>query len=100
MMTRQEEQEVPGKKPEPMTDNQVKAILDAHIHNSMGYIGGELSEQRGLAMDYYLGEPFGNEVEGRSKVVSTDVADTIEWILPSMMRTFTATDDAVRFDPQ
>jgi hypothetical protein len=88
------------KKLKPMTESQVKAILDAHIRNSMGYIGGELSDQRSRAMDYYLSEPFGDEAEGRSKVVSSDVMDTIEWIMPSMMRTFTATDDAVRFDAQ
>jgi hypothetical protein len=82
-----------------MTDDDLKATLDAHIQNSMGYISGDLSDQRMKAMEYYLGEPFGNEVDGRSKVVSTDVADTIEWILPSLMRTFTATDEAVRFDP-
>jgi hypothetical protein len=87
------------KKINPMSEDQVKAILDAHIHDSMGYIGGELTKQRGMAMDYYLGEPFGNEIDGRSKVVSTDVADTIEWIMPSLMRTFTACDDAVIFDP-
>lgn len=89
-----------SKKSKRMTDTEVKAILEAHIHNSMGYTSGELSDQRGKAMDYYLGEKFGNEVEGRSEVVSTDVSDVIEWIMPAMMRTFTASDDAVRFDPQ
>jgi len=62
-----------------MTESELKAILSAEIADSIGHIGGELSEQRRKALDYYLGQPFGNEMEGRSKVVSTDVADTIEW---------------------
>jgi hypothetical protein len=82
-----------------MGDDELKAILDSEINNSMGYIGGDLTEQRRKAMDYYLGEPFGNEVEGRSKVVSTDVSDVIEWIMPTLMKTFCATDEVVRFDP-
>ena len=40
--------------------------------------------------------PLGNEQEGRSQVISTDVADTIESILPQIMRTFTASPKAVQ----
>ena len=47
-------------------------------------------------LDYYFSEPFGNEQEGRSQVISTDVADTIESILPQIMRTFTASPKAVQ----
>jgi hypothetical protein len=82
-----------------MSDSELSAIIDAQLRSSMGYLSGDLTSQRSKAMDYYLGEPFGNEVEGRSKVVSTDVADVVEWMVPSLMRTFTATDDAVCFDP-
>lgn len=66
----------------------------------MGYMGGELSTERAQAMDYYLGEPFGNEMEGRSAVISRDVAEVIEWILPSLIRIFTSGDKAVEFEPQ
>ena len=51
-------------------------------------------------MDYYLGEPFGNEQPDRSQVVSTEVSDTIEHIMPSLMRIFTQSDEYVRFAPQ
>jgi hypothetical protein len=49
-------------------------------------------------MDFYMGEPLGNEVEGRSSVVSTEVADTVEAIMPNLMRVFTANDKYVRFN--
>jgi hypothetical protein len=83
-----------------LREDELKSLLEAEQKSALGYLGGDLSEARKKAMDYYLGEPFGNEVEGRSKVVSTDVADTIEWMLPSLMKMFTAGDDVVSFTPQ
>ena len=50
-------------------------------------------------LDYYLGNPRGDEVEGRSKVISTDVADSVEWIMPQVMRSFTQNNEIVIFDP-
>lgn len=82
-----------------MDKTELKSIIQREINDSAGYIGGDLSDQRTQAMDYYLGEKFGNEEEGRSQVVSRDVADTIEWIKPSLLKTFAASDQAVRFDP-
>ncbi len=83
-----------------LTELELKSIVTSELSDAAGYVGGELSDQRAKAMDYYLGEPFGNEMEGRSQVVSTDVADTIEWILPSLLKTFAASDQAVRFDAE
>jgi hypothetical protein len=59
-----------------------------------------LSEQRRKAMQYYYGQPYGNEVEGRSQVVTTEVKDAVEGILPSLMAMFTASDEIVRFEAQ
>jgi hypothetical protein len=50
-------------------------------------------------LSYYLGRPNGTEVEGRSSVTSTDVADCIEWILPSVMDAFASSPDVIAFDP-
>lgn len=83
-----------------MKDDELASLIDAEVRQSIGYYAGELAEQRRTALAYYYGEPFGNEVEGRSTVVSRDVADTIEWIMPTLMKIFTATDEVVRFEPQ
>jgi hypothetical protein len=50
-------------------------------------------------LDYYLGNPNGKEIEGRSTVVSTDVADAVEWVLPQIMKSFTQNNEVVIFDP-
>ena len=49
--------------------------------------------------DSYYGQPFGNEVEGRSQYVDSTVQDTIEWIKPSLMRVFASGDEMVKFNP-
>ena len=51
-------------------------------------------------MQYYYGEPYGNEVEGRSQVVTTEVKDAVEEILPALMKIFTSSDEVVRFEAQ
>ena len=86
-------------KGKPLSDHEIKAILGQHISNSYGYFETELTDSRRKATEYYFGEAFGNEQEGRSQVVSTDVADTIESILPSLLRIFTASDNIVKVDP-
>ena len=76
------------------------ALVRNEIENALGYYDSEYGTDRITAMNYYMGEEFGNEQEGRSKVVTTEVADTIEFIMPSLMRTFTQTDEFVKFMPR
>lgn len=83
-----------------MRDDELKSLLEAEQKSALGFLGGDLSDARKKAMDYYLGQPFGNEVKGRSQVVSTDVADTIEWMLPALMKMFMAGDDIVSYKAQ
>ncbi len=86
-------------KRKPMGIGELKGILNAHVVNSLGYYGGKLAKVRVSAMQYYNGEPFGNELEGRSQVISRDVAEAIDSMMPSLMKIFTAGDEVVRFDP-
>jgi len=81
------------------TEQEILAILNKEIRASSGYIGGEIVTRRKRSLEYYLGKPFGNEQEGRSQVISTDVSDTIESILPSLMRIFTASDNVFNCEP-
>jgi hypothetical protein len=83
-----------------MTDDELASKLSNEIESASGDFNTELSEQREDAMKYYLGEPFGNEIEGRSEIVTTDVRDTIEYIMPSLMRIFTTHNNVAEFEPQ
>lgn len=83
-----------------VTEDDILAIIAAELSNSdnSNYNAGSI---QGLeeALDLYLGNPLGNEVEGRSQVVSTDIADAIEWIMPQVMKSFTQNNEIVTFDP-
>ena len=83
-----------------MDEGQVKGILEAEIDNSLGYIDTETTEARRKALDYYLRNPYGNEVEGRSQIVTGEVAEAIDGALPQLIRVFTTTEDIVYFEPK
>lgn len=83
-----------------MSNDTLKAVVAGEVRRSIGYMGGTIASERAKALDYYLGRPFGNEIEGRSSVVSTDVCDVIESILPSLLKIFTSGDTIVKFEPQ
>jgi hypothetical protein len=69
------------------------ALSNSSTYNGDGNVGLEES------LSYYLGRPNGTEIEGRSQVTSTDVADAIEWIMPQIMKSFTQNNEVVIFDP-
>lgn len=83
-----------------MDSSELQAIVHRQITGSQGYIGTEITEDRRKSMDAYLAEPLGNEIEGRSQVVSSDVQDVIESVMPDIMQIFTSSDKAVEFAPR
>lgn len=76
-----------------LDDDDIRAITDRELQKATQYCFETLGEERNKAMAYYLGLAEGDlappEVEDRSSVVSTDVSDTIEWLLPALMAVFT-----------
>ena len=82
-----------------LTKTKLLALISQEIQNSLGFYSSDLATQRKNALKYYLGEPLGNEVEGRSSVVSQDILEVVESILPSLMRMFTQSDKVVNFEP-
>lgn len=85
-----------------MTEDQLRAITDAEMRVAVGYYTGKLGAQRQKAMAYYLGKPTNDltppEIEGRSSVVSPDVRNTIEAMLPQLMVKFAGGDNVVEFE--
>ena len=83
-----------------LDERQILSIVDEELKQSSG--GNEndfIDSDRRAALGAYLGQPDGREQEGRSSVVSTDVADAIEWIMPEIVKAFTQNDEVVVFDP-
>jgi len=86
--------------PDQMDDAELQGIVGKEIEDAIDYIDNWISPVRATATQYYRGEPFGNEEEGRSQVVSMDVRDTVQAIMPSLMRIFHSTERTVEYVPQ
>jgi len=83
-----------------MDQLKLRNLIDTEIDNAIGYLETETTEDRRKALDYYLRRPYGNEIEGRSQIVTGEVAEVIDGALPQLVRVFTASDDIVRFEPK
>lgn len=79
-------------------DEQILSIISRELDASVGGDKCSIESNRKNAMSTYLGDK-GEVVEGRSSVVSTDVADAIEWIMPEVVKAFTQNNEVVTFDP-
>lgn len=82
-----------------MDKGQLLAIIRAHRDNSLGAEDGDLSNERATALDHYHGRPYGDEKEGRSQVVSKDLSETVDWIMPAIMRVFLQSGKLAEFAP-
>lgn len=83
-----------------MAPDEFAAAVKAAIADAADYIDTNIAPERETAQKYYNGEPFGNEEEGRSQVVMTEVRDTILAMMPSLLRVFTASEKPVEFAPR
>jgi len=87
----------------PESEEEREARLLSFVRHAVSdaeqFVDDELAPERALATKYYLGEQFGNEEDGRSKVVLTDVRDTVQAIMPSLMRVFFGSERVVEFVP-
>ena len=84
---------------EPVSEEELQNIITAEIDDAQDYIDDVISPERALAGQYYKGEPFGNEEEGRSQAMSMDVRDTVQAMMPSIMKVFFAANNVVEFAP-
>jgi hypothetical protein len=82
-----------------MDDLELLNLLKSKESRATQYVQGELGLKRQSAIKAYYREPYGNEQEGWSQIVSSDVQDTVEWLLPQLLKIFTSTDKAVSFEP-
>ena len=84
---------------EQLDEEGILDIVSAEMSQAAtGSFVTEIDGNRQEALDYYLGNPRGDEEEGRSQVISTDVADAIEWIMPQIIKAMVAKGPVVEFD--
>ena len=82
-----------------MATEEIQAAVQQAIEDAVDYIDNTISPLRATAAEYYNGEPLGNEQEGRSTAQTMDVRDTVQAMLPSLMRIFCGSDHVVEYAP-
>ena len=85
--------------PDVMDEVELQSVVARELEDAIDYIDNYISPKRAEATKYYSGAPCGNEEEGRSQVVSRDVRDTVQAVMPSLMRVFHGSDEAVSYIP-
>lgn len=82
-----------------MDDDELLDLLRKKEDAAGSYVWNQLGQEREASMREYYRMPYGNEEDGWSGIVSSDIQDTVEWILPSLLKIFTATEKVVSFEP-
>ena len=85
---------------EEMSESQFSASVKSSIDDAVDYIDGFVAPGRAQATQYYRGDPLGNEEEGRSQIVMTEVRDVVQAMVPSLLRIFTASEQVVEYAPR
>jgi len=83
-----------------MDETALKTLIDAKLESGLGGGDGDISATRQVLMDRYLGELYGNEKEGQSKITTREIFETVEWAMPAIVRVFEAGDRVIEFSPE
>ena len=82
-----------------LSEGELVSLIDQEIRNSLGRDDGDLARQRQNSMEAYYGMALGNEVAGRSQIVTRDVLEVVEWAMPELLDVFTSDDIIAHFSP-
>lgn len=87
-------------RPRRMKEDDILALVKSEIANASGALtSNKLTENRRQALRYYMGDPYGDEINGRSQVITTEFRDTVESLLPQLIKIFLSSDQIVSFEP-
>ncbi|UCH49084.1 MAG: hypothetical protein JSU95_04640, partial [Betaproteobacteria bacterium] len=82
-----------------MTEAEIVGAIYSNLERSTDYANTQLREIRKKSWDRHLQRPRGDEMQGRSKVLDTSIADTTESIMAILSETW-HTENICDFAPQ
>lgn len=94
----EEESAVPREQDEGLSFEEIETLVRREVEEAVDFIEEEIGPVRAEATRRYRGEPYGDEEDGRSRIVDRVIRDTIIQIMPSMMRLFAGAKSAVEFE--
>lgn len=80
------------------TERELIGLLESMINDAEDFLDSEVNPQREKNLEYYYGEPLGNEKKGRSRHISMDVLDAVEGAKAILLEAFGGTNQAVVFE--
>jgi hypothetical protein len=81
-----------------MSDDELVAALQREEEAAVSYRDSVIADEQAAALDFYEAEPFGDEEEGRSQIVTPDVAEVVDYMTISVARTCVSGDRVVEFE--
>ena len=90
----------PSEKLEEMTWEEIERAVSTEADSAIRYCRDVLSPGRMEKWDRYYGKPLGNEVKGRSRYMSRDLLETVEWIMPTLIKTLASGDSKIKLEIQ
>ncbi len=83
----------------PLSIDQIEQIVRDEEQESIGFSGegSVIQSNRATLLNYYNQKPYGDEQEGMSQVVTSDVADQVNAMQPELIRRFTQAKHIARF---
>ena len=85
-----------------MSDDEFVSLVKRRRDDALAHLTDNLASDRRRALQYYRGDnlsEYGNSGDGLSTLVSRDMMEAVESILPGLVKPFIAGDETVRFEP-
>ena len=83
-----------------MDDSVLLAQVRRESYEAEQYVTSEITQERENALERYLGYEYGDEVEGRSRIITREVFEQIEWAMPSLIKVFASGDQVIEYSPE
>lgn len=83
----------------PLTDDDIRLICKREIDAAESH-AATLSTDRQKNFSYFRGENRWPSKPNQSSVVTREVLESVEWLMPQLMKVFASSDEVVRFEPQ
>jgi hypothetical protein len=84
--------------PDPLDHEELAALLAEDERLAISFRDTTLADEQAVAIDYYEARPFGDEEDGLSQVVTPEVAEVVDYMGVSVLRTLVSGDRVVEFE--
>lgn len=82
------------------SDSELAQIIERELDAAQGSDSSDIASLRVRNLQFYKSEAIGElsppGIDDRSSIVSSDVADTVEWMLPGLIRPFVANKKSIK----